>query len=70
MKNTILKDFRNELKYAIKLRDDGVETVPAVVAGAELANGRLFVPIDEYVARWENGIVAMENGADPAMFEY
>ena len=62
---TILQDFRWELKQALKYKAAGQTMVAASTAGT--AND---VTIDEYIARWADGIKAMEAGADQAQYAY
>ena len=63
--NTVLQDYKAELAYAIKMKADGITIVPAAIAGAVGS-----VTIDEYIARWQKGIDAMEEGADQSQFNY
>jgi hypothetical protein len=66
----ILNNYREELKYAEAAKANGYKVVTAAVAGKKLANGRSEVPIDEYIKHWEDGIAAMEAGADQEQFNY
>jgi len=70
MKNSILEDYRGELAYAKQMKADGVTNVQAEVAGKVLAAGRNYIPIDEYIKHWEDGITAMVDGAAQALFNY
>lgn len=69
-KEQVLNDHRIELAHALKLKEEGVETVTASMAGPILACGRSEVPLDEYIAMWQHGIAAVNAGADPANFNY
>ena len=64
-KSTILEDYTAELKYALEMKESGVLTVRAAMAGTNAD-----VSIDEYIAKWQNGIDAMNAGADPELFNY
>jgi hypothetical protein len=66
----ILNDYRKELATAIEWKLGGRVMVHPNVAGAELADGRNQVPIDEYIRMWEDGIAAMEAGADQRQYDY
>lgn len=67
---SILEDYRAELESALKLKVDGQKSVHGCVAGVDLAKGREYVPIDEYIAMWQDGITAMEAGADQELYNY
>jgi hypothetical protein len=67
---TILADYKAELETALRWKKDGKTSVLASVAGIELAKGRLDIPIDEYINHWQDGITAMEAGADQELYNY
>ena len=68
--NSILQDYKDELQAANDMKAAGQVSVDAMTAGEELAKGRETVPINEYIEMWQNGITAMENGANPELFQY
>jgi len=67
---SILEDYRLELAHANAHKARGVIAVTADVAGEKLAAGRATVSIDEYIAHWQDGITAMEAGADQELYNY
>lgn len=68
---SLLDNYRAELEYAHDLKNIyKVDFVMACTAGEKLAAGRESIPIDEYIQHWQNGVTALENGADEADFNY
>jgi hypothetical protein len=55
-RQTAIKEYSEELEFAKQWKEEGTENVPACTAGEELAAGRPFVPIDEYIKMWEDGL--------------
>jgi hypothetical protein len=66
-RNQLITDYTAELEIALKWKADGLLTVEGDVAGSP--NGE-DVSIDEYIARWRDGLAALESGADPEFFNY
>jgi hypothetical protein len=69
-KGSVLEDYKAELKVALVWKASGVTEVRAGTAGEHLAAGRDYVPINEYIAKWQAGIDAMEAGADQSIYNY
>jgi len=67
---TILENYYDELELAQTWKKEGRIFVDADVAGKELADGREFVPIDEYIEDFEKCIREMEAGADQELYNY
>ncbi len=67
---TILENYRVELESALKWKLAGKTHVSDTTAGPKLSAGRLEVPIDEYIKMWQDGVTAMEAGADQEQFNY
>jgi hypothetical protein len=67
---SILQDYKHELEYAIRDKANGNLHISAGQAGPKLANGRDLIPIDEYIQMWQDGITAMEAGADEELYNY
>ena len=63
--NTILEDYKAELTTAKAWKAKGMTMVGKDVAGTNEDQ-----PIDEYIAKWQAGIDAMEAGADQEQFNY
>lgn len=64
-KNTILEDYRDELSYALKMKANGATTM-SVFTGNNIKEA----PIDECIKHWQDGIAAMEAGAEQEQFNY
>lgn len=68
MNKSMLDTYRQELQLALKWQSRGDTEVHSAVAGYKLAKGRFRVPIEEYIKYWQDGIAAMEAGADQSKF--
>jgi hypothetical protein len=55
-------DYEHEIVTAEEWKANGVLSVPAMVAGEELANDRAEVPIDEYIEDLKSWKLRLERG--------
>lgn len=55
------KEYTEELEYALEMKADGVEHVKDCMAGETLSAGRPYVPIEEYIKMWEDGLVIIND---------
>lgn len=67
LRNQLIADYTWEIESALKWKADGELTVSGNVAGSP--NGE-DVSIDEYIAKWRDGVAALESGADPELYIY
>jgi hypothetical protein len=70
LRKRLIKDYKAEHAEALKWKRQGQAEVSATTAGSELAVGREKVPIDEYIKMWQDGLTALEGGADPEKYNY
>lgn len=68
-RSALLADYIAELAYAIDLKEDGTETIHNS-ACEHIANGRTEIPIDEYIAMWQNGINVLASDAEIDIDDY
>jgi hypothetical protein len=66
----LIADYEAELQNAIDIRDDGETAVADGTAGSELARGRDYVPIEEYITYWQMGLKALQTGANVEDWNY
>ena len=67
LRSLLIADYTAEIEIALKWKADGQITVDGDVAGSP--NGK-DVSIDEYIAKWRDGLAALEAGADPDLYNY
>ena len=63
--NTILQDYYAELAHAQNLKAQGVEYVLVFKNKKQMK-----ITIDEDIKHWQDGIKAMEAGADPKQYNF
>ena len=70
LRERLIRDYKSEIDYFTRQKDIGLKTVSSFVAGKELADGRLIVPIDELIRDFEKCIKALKAGANPEEYNY
>jgi hypothetical protein len=65
-----LADYQSKIETAQGWKADGFTEVAADMAGADLAKGRLKVPIDEYIQYWSKRITLLQAGINSDDFPY
>jgi hypothetical protein len=55
----LINDYKAELTHARQMRSWGITVVPADQARTESP-----ISIDEYIKKWVDDVIALENGAD------